>query len=532
MKVALYARVSTTRQADKDLSIPDQIKRMQAYCKQHKHEVVQVFREEGASATSDRRPQFQSMMDDIQCGRLDVHAILVLTTSRFFRNAVEAGLWRKRLSKLGVRVIAITQEIGDPTSPTSDLIETIFAAIDEHESQMIGYHTARGMLENANRGYFNGAKPPYGYNVERVADGNGNSKGVLRIDEEEAKVIRRIFSLSINEGLGAVEIAKIFNREGLWRRGKRWNRTQVHRVMENPICAGDYYYNRYDSRRKVERPKTEWVHIPVEPIIERKTFDMAAEQRKVRRPSKKGGRSHSSDLLLSGLFKCGKCGSSMVYSSGKGGRYRYYACTKSIKQSVEACSGHRVPVADFEAAVLQQVVDRAFTPETVRSILGEVQRALLERQKPIRNIQRQIEDIEAKLERYFEAFEAGKLDPDDVTERTKKLRAEKRVLENDLRRRSAAPVLSPEIMNDANIALAQKQLREVFLNANRRIIKRYLNLLIEKVIIHGDEVTLIWSTPGILATLEAPPDKKRTPDESGGSSFMLQMAARRGFEPL
>ena len=65
MKVALYARVSTTKQAEKDLSIPDQLRQMRAYCKNHKHIVVNEYREEGASATDDKRPVFQEMMGDI-----------------------------------------------------------------------------------------------------------------------------------------------------------------------------------------------------------------------------------------------------------------------------------------------------------------------------------------------------------------------------------------------------------------------------------------------------------------------------------
>lgn len=62
MKVVLYARVSTTRQAERDLSNPDQIRQLRQYCDQHSHKVVKEFREEWAFATDDNRPRFQEML--------------------------------------------------------------------------------------------------------------------------------------------------------------------------------------------------------------------------------------------------------------------------------------------------------------------------------------------------------------------------------------------------------------------------------------------------------------------------------------
>ena len=58
MRVAIYARVSTARQAETDLSIPDQINQVEAYCKRNGHLVVNTYVEPGASATDDKRPAF------------------------------------------------------------------------------------------------------------------------------------------------------------------------------------------------------------------------------------------------------------------------------------------------------------------------------------------------------------------------------------------------------------------------------------------------------------------------------------------
>jgi len=164
--VVLYARVSTTKQAERDLSIPDQIRQMKSYCTQHNHTVAKEYREEGASATDDKRPVFQEMMRDIINGNVVIEAILVLTTSRFFRDATAARIWKHNLRKKGIRVIATSQEVAD--DPMGDFVEGIFELIDQYESQMNGYHTLRGMKENARRGYFNGSNAPFGYYCNRV----------------------------------------------------------------------------------------------------------------------------------------------------------------------------------------------------------------------------------------------------------------------------------------------------------------------------------------------------------------------------
>ena len=83
---------------------------------------------------------------------------------------------------------------------------------------MIGFHTARGMKENARKGFFNGSRPPYGYRVKKAADDRGNQKGVLVPDKEESKQVKRIFQIYTKENQGAVEIAKTLNRDGMFRR--------------------------------------------------------------------------------------------------------------------------------------------------------------------------------------------------------------------------------------------------------------------------------------------------------------------------
>ena len=85
-RIALYARVSTARQAEADLSIPDQIKQGQEYCERHGWKIVATFVEPGVSATDDRRPEFLRMIDMATARDEPVDIILVHSLSRFSRD--------------------------------------------------------------------------------------------------------------------------------------------------------------------------------------------------------------------------------------------------------------------------------------------------------------------------------------------------------------------------------------------------------------------------------------------------------------
>lgn len=169
MRAALYVRVSTGKQAEKDLSLPDQERQLRAYCLQRGWIVHRVYVEPGASARNDRRPVFQEMIADARSKAHPFAIILTLTTSRFFRDATEARFYKRSLSKHGVKVMAIHQETTD--DPMGEFVEGIFELIDQYESDMNGYHTLRAMKENARKGYFNGTIPRFGFMAVEVKDG-------------------------------------------------------------------------------------------------------------------------------------------------------------------------------------------------------------------------------------------------------------------------------------------------------------------------------------------------------------------------
>ncbi|MET4070634.1 DNA invertase Pin-like site-specific DNA recombinase [Bradyrhizobium sp. S3.2.6] len=154
VRAALYLRVSTGRQADSDLSIPDQRRQAKGYCASRGWEIVADYVEPGASATDDRRPEFQRMIDAATVRPPAFDVILVHSFSRFFRDQFQLEFYVRRLAKNGVRLVSITQELGD--DPMSNMIRQIMALFDEYQSKENAKHTLRAMKENARQGFWSG----------------------------------------------------------------------------------------------------------------------------------------------------------------------------------------------------------------------------------------------------------------------------------------------------------------------------------------------------------------------------------------
>ncbi|MGZ8273905.1 MAG: recombinase family protein [Burkholderiaceae bacterium] len=132
-KAALYLRVSTGRQAESDLSIPDQRRQITAYCVAKCWDVAAEFVEPANTATDDRRPAFQAMIDAALVKPPTFTVIIVHSFSRFCRDQLQFEFYVRKLAKNGVRLISITQDLGD--DPMSHMIRQILALFDEYQSK-------------------------------------------------------------------------------------------------------------------------------------------------------------------------------------------------------------------------------------------------------------------------------------------------------------------------------------------------------------------------------------------------------------
>ena len=146
-RAALYLRVSTGRQATGDVSIPSQRDLARRFCATQGWVITQEFVEPGASATDDRRPAFQRMLDEATSPDRRFDVICVHAFSRFYRNGAEMELTIRKLRKHGVEVVSATQPTGD--DPSQELMRQIIGIFDEYTSRENGKNVTRAMRESA-----------------------------------------------------------------------------------------------------------------------------------------------------------------------------------------------------------------------------------------------------------------------------------------------------------------------------------------------------------------------------------------------
>ena len=112
-RVAVYARVSTTRQAEADLSIPDQVRQAEAWCQQNGMILVRQFIEPGASGTDENRPIFQELLTEARAKPRPFDVVLVHSFSRFCRDELTYAAAKRDLVRAGIALYSLTQPLGD-----------------------------------------------------------------------------------------------------------------------------------------------------------------------------------------------------------------------------------------------------------------------------------------------------------------------------------------------------------------------------------------------------------------------------------
>ncbi|MFN3615908.1 MAG: recombinase family protein, partial [Rubrimonas sp.] len=280
LRAALYLRVSTARQAEHDVSIPDQRRQGEAYCAARGYQLVETYIEPGASATNDRRPEFQRMMEAGTAKPAAFDVVAVHSFSRFFRDHFELEFYVRKLAKNGVRLVSMTQELGN--DPMHVMMRQIMALFDEYQSKENAKHTLRALKENARQGFWNGSLPPVGYRVVDAEKRGAKVKKVLEIDPLHADTVRLMFKLAL-EGdgtsgrMGVKAIAAYLNERKLYTRtGGRWGVGTVHRILTRRTYIGEHLWGR-TYKDGTPKAQAETVTVPVPPLIDRETFNAVQE---------------------------------------------------------------------------------------------------------------------------------------------------------------------------------------------------------------------------------------------------------------
>lgn len=326
-KVAIYIRVSTVRQADRD-SIPMQRKDLIAYCQLILGtDNYEIFEDAGYSGKNTARPAFQYMMEKIRKGEF-TH-ILVWKIDRISRNILDFAKMYEELKLLQVIFVSKNEQF-DTSTAIGQAILKIILVFAELERMITSERVTATMISRASNGQWNGGRVPFGYSYD-----SGTSEFSIR--EDEAVVCRRLKDLYL-DNKSLVYTARALNADGYkTRAGVDWTPTAVWIIASSPFYAGIYRYNRYKgTENRTLNPEETWVmvpnHHPAIFTMEEHAAMLASLKTNSTYVDNPVGRPHTTDNIhiFQGIAYCGKCGNKMVSTPGKkhadGYRPSNYSC--------------------------------------------------------------------------------------------------------------------------------------------------------------------------------------------------------------
>jgi DNA invertase Pin-like site-specific DNA recombinase len=425
LPVALYARFSTDRQDAR--SLDDQARRCRRFAEERGYEVVADYRDAAESGAHLDRADMQRMLSEARKGkRCLFRAVLVDDLSRLSRDL--GNTWRivfEDLAFAGVKVIDCTTGMASDGAGAR-LTFGAMALVNDTFLQLVKTETHRGLEGRALAGFWTGGRV-YGYSTvqEEKPPDPEHPRKVPVINEAEAKVVRRIFSMYA-DGASLASIASTLNGGGILapydgkkyakRAGKGWSINTLHSMVRNERYIGKFTWNKRKwgrlpnarGRRSRMRPPEEWLtrEFPHLAIIPNELWARVQARIAARRPGVGGPRQRKFTYLLSGLLRCGACGSSMsIVSRRKKGAVSYasFGCSANHNKGEHICSNaETVSERKVNEAVLSAVRDLLTSPKFADRFVEVFEKRLRERKTQGRDERTELEDEVREQERRVE----------------------------------------------------------------------------------------------------------------------------------
>lgn len=325
-KVAIYIRVSTQYQVDKD-SLQVQRRELTAYSEMILgiNDYV-VFEDPGYSAKNTDRPDYQRMMSRLRTGEFS--HLLVWKIDRISRNLLNFSQMYQELKSLGIVFVSKNEQF-DTSNAIGEAMLKIILVFAELERNMTSERVTAVMMSRANNGQWNGGRVAFGYQYDKETD-------TFSFVPNEAKIVNLIYDL-YEQYQSVLYVSRYLNDANITSRsGKSWSSATVYGILTNPFYKGSYKYNvRSCGKGVVKNDESEWIIVPEhhEPMISEDRFDRIQF---ILKRNKRGGVPEEKTYIrknihiFAGLVHCFNCGGAMTATLDRrranGWRPSIYGC--------------------------------------------------------------------------------------------------------------------------------------------------------------------------------------------------------------
>jgi site-specific DNA recombinase len=516
---AIYARVSTDRQKEEH-TIASQTEALRAFASQRGFSVPDewVFEDEGYMGATLLRPGLEKVRDLAAEGQID--AVLVHSPDRLSRKYAYQVLLMEEFARNNVETLFI--KAPQTATPEDQLLLQLQGMIAEYERAQILERSRRGKRHRALQGVINvlsGA--PYGYRYIRKSEHASASYAII---DAEAAVVRAVYEHYTVGGLSIGAITRLLNEQGVpTRKGiSRWERSTVWAMLRNPAYKGTACFNKTKSSKRQritrpirlregiasrdsashERPRAEWIEIPVPPIITEEIFALAEERLQ-------GNKDHAprrtiTPSVVQGLVSCRKCGYGFYRTSTRTSARMiyYYRCLGSDSWRYPGgavCDGKPVRQDLLDELVWREVVKLLESPQLIQDELERRLTAARNASPANRQqdtLQRELARVQKSAERLMTAYQEDLLSLDDLRRRMPELRKREQAIGVELSAIQSQLADRAEYLRLAETItsfLARLRATAKTLDVSER--QRIVRLLVKEILVSNDAIVIRHSIP-------------------------------------
>jgi site-specific DNA recombinase len=549
---ALYARVSSDRQKENH-TISSQLAALVEYADSHGYLIPPEwrFQDEGYSGATLLRPGLEALRDLAAAGHIE--AALVHSPDRLSRKYAYQVLLAEELSRYGVELVFLKAPSG--ATPEDQLLLQFQGMIAEYERAQIAERSRRGKRHRAQQGSINvlsGA--PYGYRYVRKSD---TAAAYYEVLDPEAAVVRLVFEAYTQQGLSINAIARLLNERQIPTRTAtaRWERSTVWGMLRNPAYGGQACYGKTElcPRRRItrplrqrgglasrnsaghERPRADWIEIPVPALVSEATFALAQEQ--LEQNKKHSPRRTIEPTLLQGMLVCERCGYGLYRTSTQTSarKLHYYRCLGSdayrhLKGPV--CENPPVRQDHLDAVVWAEVVRLMEEPQIIQDELSrrlEAARNANPLKQRKEQLQRDHHRLAKGMDRLLTAYQEGLLSLDQLRCRMPELRKQDEAVQAELQSLETATADQTKYLRLVEtLADFRGRLRARADTLDVAGRQKILRLLVKEVLVGRDTITIRHSiripTSGPDADLvpRPPHQPQQEPKPQAGPGYLLR----------
>ena len=508
----LYERLSRDDNLEgESYSIGNQKKLLAKVAKEKGYTNLVHFLDDGISGVTMNRPGFVEMICQLEQGK--AAAVFVKDLSRLGRNYIEVGrLTEEFFPNHDIRLVAVSDNID--TAEGENELAPIRNLFNEWYARDISKKRRISNKIKGNAGEPMG-QPPYGY----IKDPNDPKHWI--VDDEAAKVVRRVYSMTL-EGFGTEQIAAQLEKDdvltpraywltkGIKRPGKgrqqsptKWNSSTITKILSLQEYCGDIlnfktYSKSYKNKKRIDNDRENWVVFQDvhEAIIERAGYEQVQQKRGKIRKRRTNNGEHN---MFSGLLVCADCGSNLHFHFNQGNpEIKYFNCSNYKGNRGTCTSTHYVRVDFLEEVVLGEIrrltkFASLYDDEFVKAVIGHSQQAEQTdrklKEKELKTLLARDDELDGLFERIYEDNVSGKLSNDRFAKMSRRYEDEQKELAEKIKKlRSEIEKQSSRSMTtDMFIGLVRKYTRA------RKLTPRMLNELVEKIeVFNAEKIDGVW----------------------------------------